>query len=1175
MKNIDAKLKMIERKINWLESVKKNVDVEVMNELSFTNWFKNHNMPVFFDDSTKMIHSHFEKNQRGYLSFEEQNTNFNFSPKRKLLNIEQGRKIDVNFSGEIEENIEISLQIISYANGNKINVEKVNLNSNFKLKLPTETDNLRFALLISGKGRIRIHKLKVDNLDLWNIEKINSKFTRLPNANWFIPAIKEVIYTRETSTFFTNLQADSFIYIPYEEANANFSSFSKNLKIGNEKLTVQFNGVKDVGIDVQLFLIIYSDEEKIDVLKVKLNEKCMFNLSEKAKFMRLALRVSGAGRFTITEVIVSNHGYWIDEEITFAKEHVELAYDQVKELNTDILFPREGELDKLIYHPEHNLYESKLIGNQRCYISCLEDLDLTTPPKQSLIIPKKDFSYEFYLSSYTHGAVEVDLLITEWRYSKRIALHQIEMNKKTTIEFNESSTHIKVFLCVKHEGFFGDLKIAINENPIEIRSQIFLDPSPQKWFNNKKNLLLTNEDNVLVGNSEGKDNKYISYIEKNNSYTSLPKNPIMTVNAGSKYHIDIKSEADGGVVLIPMLVTYNDKEKIEVITLKVNSENKIIFKDNVDSFRIAIRIDGAGTFKINSFSISEKANILTETEIKDLSKKAVNALGLVPKKTNKMKMAVIFDEFTTASYQDECELITFTPDNWKEVVVDNTPDLLMVESAWQGNGGSWNKQIGYYGEDSIASLKALIGWCNEKNIPTVFWNKEDPVHFERFIETAKYFDHIYTTDENMIPEYQKRVGHTRVYALPFAAQPTIHNPIKIVNEKENAACFAGSYYRHHEDRCVDMDRVIDGAAKYGLVIYDRNFEKNQNGEMPNHEFPDRFKPFIKGNLRYYEIDKAYKGYKVVINVNTVKESPTMFSRRVFEALACGSPVVSTYALGIENIFGDLVDISEDADEIDNSFKLLLTDKEFYEKKAHLGMREVLSKHTYSNRLEMIVKNAGLNFSFAKPVVTVVGFAKTSKEFYALLNDFNRQCYEEKQLYVLIEPFEDYLAIFNEYNSGNVKTFIKSYVNQYRNILEWIKTQYITYFNTEDYYGEHYLTDLMNATLYAKSDFIGKGSYYTICNSSKKVVKINDGMENQFVSILLPSCTIVKREVFKSESLVEVIENWQANEPYSNYNIRGKLLYSTDSYNYIKNKKIKSKKKSNLKQIKNMLKTIEI
>ena len=48
----------------------------------------------------------------------------------------------------------------------------------------------------------------------------------------------------------------------------------------------------------------------------------------------------------------------------------------------------------------------------------------------------------------------------------------------------------------------------------------------------------------------------------------------------------------------------------------------------------------------------------------------------------------------------------------------------MVESAWQGNGGTWNKRVGYYGEENMQPLFALLKWCNENNIPTVFGIKK-------------------------------------------------------------------------------------------------------------------------------------------------------------------------------------------------------------------------------------------------------------------------------------------------------------------------------------------------------------------------------------------------------------------------------------------------------------------
>ena len=61
-------------------------------------------------------------------------------------------------------------------------------------------------------------------------------------------------------------------------------------------------------------------------------------------------------------------------------------------------------------------------------------------------------------------------------------------------------------------------------------------------------------------------------------------------------------------------------------------------------------------------------------------------------------------------------------------------------------------------------------------------------------------------------------------------------------------------------------------------IYDRNFGKND----PNYQFPKAYQPFIVGSLPFSEIDKAYKGYHYAINLNSIKQSQTMFARRVFE-----------------------------------------------------------------------------------------------------------------------------------------------------------------------------------------------------------------------------------------------------------------------------------------------------
>ena len=123
--------------------------------------------------------------------------------------------------------------------------------------------------------------------------------------------------------------------------------------------------------------------------------------------------------------------------------------------------------------------------------------------------------------------------------------------------------------------------------------------------------------------------------------------------------------------------------------------------------------------------------------------------------------------------------------------------MLLVESAWSGLNNSWYFQIRDLGErrDAIKyyAIPDVVAWCRQHDVPTVFYNKEDPPNFDVFINAAKQFDFVFTSDANCIPDYRKHVGHERVFALPFAAQPRIHNPI-MTADRTGSVCFAGTWY---------------------------------------------------------------------------------------------------------------------------------------------------------------------------------------------------------------------------------------------------------------------------------------------------------------------------------------------------------------------------------------------
>jgi ubiquinone/menaquinone biosynthesis C-methylase UbiE len=448
-----------------------------------------------------------------------------------------------------------------------------------------------------------------------------------------------------------------------------------------------------------------------------------------------------------------------------------------------------------------------------------------------------------------------------------------------------------------------------------------------------------------------------------------------------------------------------------------------------------------------------------------------------PTSPGQLKVFSIMDEFTSRSYEAECHLIQPRPDNWESLARHELPDFLFVESAWKGNGGSWQYRVAHYDNPPGRELVDLVNWFRRLGLPTVFWNKEDPVHFSQFLDSARLFDFVFTSDSNMIPEYKKQLGHDKVAVMPFAAQPRFNSPIALPNGRNDRICFAGSYYANRfENRRAEMDWLLDAGSQYALDIFNRNHGSNGPGSE-DFRFPDRFQPFIRGRLQYCEMLQAYKRYRLFLNVNSVIDSPTMFSRRVFELLACGTPVVSTYCQGIEELLGtDTVWMVKGVDEARAAIETLISDDMEWKRRSLAGIRKVFEHHTYRRRLSEIVENIGFDIEFNyAPSVLFVAQVATQSEYRRVVESFLRQKYKGKELVILsrarkvdIDITDEVLVINGD--GHELETLERILVDK--------RPKFIGVFSAKCVYGAHYVEDLVYAAEYSNAEMVGKSTEST-------------------------------------------------------------------------------------------------
>ena len=379
----------------------------------------------------------------------------------------------------------------------------------------------------------------------------------------------------------------------------------------------------------------------------------------------------------------------------------------------------------------------------------------------------------------------------------------------------------------------------------------------------------------------------------------------------------------------------------------------------------------------------------------------------IPNQKN-IKVATIFDSFSHNSFKYEFDLISLTPDSWKEMLESEKPDLFFCESAYHGISkkssphGVW---VGKLSQKSLCdNLKGILTYCNQNNIPTIFWNKEDPVSFTdkfSFTNTALNFDYIFTSCEESVSEYNLR-DHENVCPLMFASQPKLFNPIKRDRLKDTVV-FAGTWYSKFPQRCKTMEKIFDRILNknLNLKIYDRF----SNSSIEGMNYPEKYQPYVNDGVEYHQIPEVYKESEFGLNFNTVTDSNTMFARRVFELMASNTVVLSNYSKGVYRLFGDNV-IYLDRDEFDWSRN--------FDKIKEENLYNVLENHNYSKRFRQILDT--INFKYVPDLKHIVLFYR--------LDDLGDLIQIQNHFYSIDYPYKHLKLICDENNLFLSNTILK-------------------------------------------------------------------------------------------------------------------------------------------------------
>jgi len=452
----------------------------------------------------------------------------------------------------------------------------------------------------------------------------------------------------------------------------------------------------------------------------------------------------------------------------------------------------------------------------------------------------------------------------------------------------------------------------------------------------------------------------------------------------------------------------------------------------------------------------------------------VPAGAVFPDDISQLRIALVSDRFTADSLALECQVVSLQPDTWVEQISDLKPHLLFVESAWMGLQGEWQGKV----VDAGADICSLVMSCRHAGLPTVFWNKEDPLHFEAFLEVASLFDWVFTTDADSISNYQRKLGHDRVGVLPFAVQPHLHHPFASAGEvRREASFFAGAWYGNLSERCQDFSELADALALAGaFCIHDRN---DLQGE-PNRRYPDRYSENLRPAVLYDKTPDLYRGYRIGLTLNTIKQSSTMFARRALELMCTNTSVYSNYSRALGLLFGDLVRVTDDGrTTLDWAWdELHDPDAPKHRHRRLLAMRKVLAEYTWSTRLTSVLSALrGTEPVRQDPRIVVVCQVSSVADALRVQQMARSQRAVNVELWLAAKAgmcFGDEQGVLDEAELG-------------LEFAERFKGSLVSIWCATDTYGPHYLGDLAAALKFGQGQIVGKGCYFRVAAEGMELI----------------------------------------------------------------------------------------
>lgn len=408
-------------------------------------------------------------------------------------------------------------------------------------------------------------------------------------------------------------------------------------------------------------------------------------------------------------------------------------------------------------------------------------------------------------------------------------------------------------------------------------------------------------------------------------------------------------------------------------------------------------------------------------------------------------------------------------------------DLVLLEVYRQEVPG-WEGQHG--------DLQALVDRWLLAGTPVAAWVTAGPATglgwLERITTVAASTEELRET----VRTQTSRTADGGVLLLPAAAQPRVHHPAGPVGGRTGAVVVVDGFAALADD--VPLTSVlapaIDPMASDDVRLW------RVSGKSSKVTMPTGLAQRVARTDDWADLEPLLGRPRVAVDLSGSAEHAAWTSSAL---AAAGTPMVglTTIQGGLPEQIEALVPRVAEAAQLRSELVARLSQEELVAREGHLLQRAVLAGNTAGHRAQQLLTASGVRCPASQRSVSAVIPTNRPHEIDNILTNVGRQTLQDRELVLVLHGVDIPEAeIRSQASDAGVDNLVVVPADPTLTLgacmnlgVDAASGRYVAKMDDDNFYGAHYLADLVDAFSYTSAGIVGKWCHYVWLRSSGAVV----------------------------------------------------------------------------------------